>query len=147
MFLESKIHSCCVMDTLGSITSLYLVIQEYPILSGTRFARNSISCKITWYSWKNRQVMAHYFSFALPRCFIRPFWLHQFDAFNTSQSCFHLMFLRYWCYVRWYYLCQHGTIAHCQLYDCYVLSLNVFQRWTHFWEVTLLNLSIRLFFF
>lgn len=40
--------------------------------------------------------MAHYFSFTLPRCFIRPLWLHQFDTFDTSQSCFHLMFLRYW---------------------------------------------------
>lgn len=33
MFLESKIGSCCVMDTLGSITSLYQVIQEYLIFS------------------------------------------------------------------------------------------------------------------
>lgn len=30
---ESKIGSCCVMDTLGSITSLYQVIQEYLIFS------------------------------------------------------------------------------------------------------------------
>lgn len=128
MFLESKIPSCCVMDTLGSITSLYQVIQEYYILSGTRFARNSISCRITWYSWKNRQAMAHCVSFALPGWFIRPLWLHQFDAFDTPQSCFHLMFLRYWCYVNWYYLCQHGTIAYCQLYGCCVLSLNVSQN-------------------
>lgn len=146
MFLESKIPSCCVMDTLGSITSLYQVIQEYLILSGTRFARNSISCRITWYSWKNRQAMAHCVSFALPGWFIRPLWLHQFDAFDTPQSCFHLMFLRYWCYVNWYYLCQHGTIAYSQLYGCYVLSLNVSQSWTHFWEVTLLHLSISIFF-
>lgn len=47
MFLESKSRSCCVMDTLGSITGLYQVIQEYFVLSGTRFARNRISCKIT----------------------------------------------------------------------------------------------------
>lgn len=130
MFLESKIPSCCVIDTLGSITSLYQVIQEYLILSGTRFARNSISCRITWYSWKNRQAMAHYISFAVPGWFIRPLWLHQFDTFDTSQSCFHLMFLRYWCYVNWYYLCQHETIAYCQLYGCYMLSLNASQSWT-----------------
>lgn len=135
------------MDTLGSITSLYQVIQEYSTISGTRFARNSICCKITWYSWKNRQAMAHYLSFTLPRCFIRPLWLYQFDAFDAPQSCFHLMFLRYWCYVSWYYLCQHRIIAVCQLYECSVLSLNVSQRWTHFSEVTLLNLSISLFFF
>lgn len=135
------------MDTSGSITSLYQVIQEYSTISGTRFARNSICCKITWYSWKNRQAMAHYLSFTLPRCFIRPLWLYQFDAFDAPQSCFHLMFLRYWCYVSWYYLCQHRIIAVCQLYECSVLSLNVSQRWTHFSEVTLLNLSISLFFF
>lgn len=135
------------MDTLGSITSLYQVIQEYSTISGTRFARNSICCKITWYSWKNRQAMAHYLSFTLPRCFIRPLWLYQFDAFDAPQSCFHLMFLRYWCYVSWYYLCQHRIIAVCQLYECSVLSLNVSQRWTHFSEVTLLNLSISFWFF
>lgn len=33
MFLESKVGSCSVMDTLGSITSLYQVIQEYLICS------------------------------------------------------------------------------------------------------------------
>ena len=31
--LESKIGSCCVTDTLGSVTGLYQVIQEYLIFS------------------------------------------------------------------------------------------------------------------
>lgn len=127
-FLKSKIGSCCVMDTLGSITSLYQVIQEYLIFSvGQGLPRNSISYKITWYSWKNRQALACYFSFALPRCFMRLLWLHQFVTFDPSLSVFYLMSLRYLFYLWLYYLRQHGTVACCPLYKCYVLSLNTVE--------------------
>lgn len=118
------------------------------LLCGTRFARNSISYKITWYSWKNKQALACGFSFTLPRCFMRLLWLYQFVDFDPSQSCFHLMFLRYWFNLCLYYLFLSLWAWDCcmlSVYKCYVLSLNASCNWTHCWEAMLLNLSISFF--
>lgn len=130
----------------------YLFISGNPrmphLLCGIRFARNNISCKISWYSWKNRQVLAGCFSLVVPKGFRKALWLHQFVAlslpvlfaFTVSQES-----ISSW--VTLSYLSQRGTIAYCPLYECYAVMLNVSHSWTWIpcWEVMLLNPNLSLF--